>query len=100
MTRITEKKTGRFMALLLCVLMIVGIITAAWCLAHCAHHDCSGEKCRVCEVARRCGELLRGVGMGLTSITKTILCLSAPAAISAELAAPFTLTAQRVRMND
>jgi len=95
-----QSNNRRVLAVLLCVLLVLTLTAASVYMARSAHHDCCGTRCVVCACARRCGELLRGLWHFLASVVLTAVVLACAASAAVIFLAPFTLTAQSVKLND
>lgn len=92
----------RMLAVIMCAVLLLTMVSASACMVCCSHHTCSGMDCTVCDCVRRCGELMRVLACILTAVTAAVAATSAPAAMFAAVPrfAPVTLTAQGIRLND
>ncbi len=95
----TAKQIKALTALLLALVMILSVSF----IALNAHHDCSGEDCRICAQIRACEDLLRNLLLIAAVLLAAWITRYPGIASSTEPAAfsrPHTLITLRVKLSD
>ena len=95
----TAKQIRALTALLLALVMILSVSF----IALNAHHDCSGEDCRICAQIRACEDLLRDLLPAAAGLLAAWIVRYPGIASSSETAAfsrPYTLITLRVKLSD
>ena len=68
-----EHKAAKYLAVLLCVLMISVMLLSALYVISEANHDCCGDCCPICSQIDQCNAVLRSAGEGTAVLTMAIL---------------------------
>jgi len=95
----TAKQIRALTALLLALVMILSVSF----IALNAHHDCSGEDCRICAQLRACRDLLRDLlpaGAVLLAAWMVIVLSGAPLSDDTSFAHPRTLILLKVKLSN
>lgn len=53
------KNTRRITAVILTALVLVAVVSSLFAVIHEAHHDCTGENCRICAMIAVCRSTLK-----------------------------------------
>ncbi len=99
-------KRRRVIAVALCIAMTLSMFVSSAYIAHEAahHHECSGEKCPVCQFIAQVEQVRRGFGMILLALLLICSALAVRrvwyAFMSANLPAAGTLVSRKIRLNN
>ena len=69
------KNIKRTTAVLLAALVLFAVISSLFAVIHEAHHDCTGENCRVCAMVAVCRTTLRTLADALIAAAAVSACL-------------------------
>ena len=95
------KNTGRILAGVLAVAVLLALLLSAFYLAAEADHDCTGDDCPVCALLHQCEHLLRGYAAVAVAaaVLAAVLQLRAAADFACGVRRP-TPVSVRVRLNN
>lgn len=98
-----EHKAAKYLAVLLCVLMISVMLLSALYVISETNHDCCGDCCPICAQIDQCNAVLRSAGEGTAALTMAVLLalIVSELSIKAEknVFLP-TLITQKIRLNN
>ncbi len=103
MTEQGIRRTRRFTAGIMGIMVLVVVLFSSVYLAHELNHECSGEDCPVCAVISQCENTLRQMGTGAAvraQIILSALCLYAAVCIFPCLFRHVTLVTKKIRLDN
>ena len=65
----------RVMAVILTAVVLCAVISSLFAVIHEAHHDCTGENCRICAMIAVCRGTLRSIADALVASACVFACL-------------------------